>query len=806
MITVCIPCYNHKEYIAEAILSCVKAGKLVSQILITDDNSSDGSLDIIEQLTRRIQHCKYINPCPNKNLGAHERINMLIDHAQTEWISILNSDDFFSSGCFSSCDRFVRHNQCNSYFGRINIVDSQSARIGIKIPGTCLEYDTFKPGIIQSAVREKDWLGLILNQNFIATTSNFCFRRQVWEELGGFEDYRYAHDWSFFIRAIARFGTAYNPFHTINYRVHESNTIKESARLIHREASHLLDNTISSLGGIIKLANMSDSPERLLELALDNRYFYTHIAYTPYLAEGRYPMATKKFPIKAGTGTPSSLGISIHIDSASCLEVNAILLNLENPLLDAVAVRAGDGSFLKLIGIRHEVLQRKHTLHERVLVINTSNEFPCHLASSNLCSKEKGLPLRYSNQCIDTSGMEDSPNVIANPFQRLIAPKAYNRKKRILILTGFFAVGGVERYVLDVVRNLNRFYDFAMICMETQGRELGSLVDNAALHGVDVYFLDQVLSSDLRSLIERLEASYSFSACWIINGSTRLWPVYGLLGDLMKYATIIDNQAYDHSVGWIEGLQEYASTVNYTFVAHNSKILGRFVEDFLIDPDLIAPIYPCFSSIEFSKSDTESLMLDSPLQRKKDSERFAFAESLGISADDRIYLNIARLDKQKNHSYLLDVANEMKHLDPRAIFLIIGDGPCRDELEQKISRYSLNNVKILGFKSNLGSFYRISSMLVITSVFEGLPIVMLEAMASGLPVCASQVGDIEYVLNKYKFGFLHDNRDPCELANRLLLAKSQEYRLDVDTFYEEFSSEAISRKYRAVFEGTYLGN
>jgi hypothetical protein len=85
-----------------------------------------------------------------------------------------------------------------------------------------------------------DHLALLANQNLLATTSNMVFTRALHDELGGFRDYRYVHDWDFALRAAAGEGFLFLPHYLSIYRVHAANTIAESAARVRAEAQAML--------------------------------------------------------------------------------------------------------------------------------------------------------------------------------------------------------------------------------------------------------------------------------------------------------------------------------------------------------------------------------------------------------------------------------------------------------------------------------------------------------------------------------------------------------------------------------------
>ena len=110
------------------------------------------------------------------------------------------------------------------------------------------------------------------------------------------------------------------------------------------------------------------------------------------------------------------------------------------------------------------------------------------------------------------------------------------------------------------------------------------------------------------------------------------------------------------------------------------------------------------------------------------------------SSDLRVPIigTIAHLYKTKGLNYLIDAARSID-----AQFMVIGDGPERNNLESLIAKYNLGNkIKILGAKENAADYLPQFDIFVLPSVKEGFPYAILEAMAAGLPIVATPVGGI----------------------------------------------------------------
>lgn len=107
---------------------------------------------------------------------------------------------------------------------------------------------------------------------------------------------------------------------------------------------------------------------------------------------------------------------------------------------------------------------------------------------------------------------------------------------------------------------------------------------------------------------------------------------------------------------------------------------------------------------------------------------------------------VARLMAQKNHTRLLDIFAALKKVRPDSCLLLVGDGELRAELEAKAARLGIaQDVKFLGVQSDTSVWYQAMDVFVMPSLFEGLPVVGMEAQASGLP-CVFSTGVTEEVL------------------------------------------------------------
>jgi glycosyltransferase involved in cell wall biosynthesis len=181
----------------------------------------------------------------------------------------------------------------------------------------------------------------------------------------------------------------------------------------------------------------------------------------------------------------------------------------------------------------------------------------------------------------------------------------------------------------------------------------------------------------------------------------------------------------------------------------------------------------------------------------------AFRTSIAEGTARRIVFTPARLHGQKGHDYLLEAAANV----PEALFLLAGDGPERERLERKAQDLDIaERVRFLGERHDVARLLVHCDLFVLPSLYEGLPLTVLEAMAAGKPVVATSVGGTdEAVLNDIT-GLLVAPANPERLAaaiNALLSDPDRASRLAAagqTRVRQMFSAETMVRGVESVYE------
>jgi glycosyltransferase involved in cell wall biosynthesis len=194
------------------------------------------------------------------------------------------------------------------------------------------------------------------------------------------------------------------------------------------------------------------------------------------------------------------------------------------------------------------------------------------------------------------------------------------------------------------------------------------------------------------------------------------------------------------------------------------------------------------------------------------AEAVQLRQALGLEITDVIVLTVARLHPQKGHRYLLQAAPGIRQIIPNVHFLFVGEGQLEEQLIAQIKEDKLENcVHLLGVRQDIAQLLAISDLFVLPSLWEGLPNAVLEAMAAGVPVVATNVDGCPEVIVDGETGFLVPPKEPQLLQKAVLeilqndslsIAMSQAAR---QYAVEHFSVESNISNYLSLYEQLLSG-
>lgn len=186
---------------------------------------------------------------------------------------------------------------------------------------------------------------------------------------------------------------------------------------------------------------------------------------------------------------------------------------------------------------------------------------------------------------------------------------------------------------------------------------------------------------------------------------------------------------------------------------------------------------------------------------------------VGLSPDPLIgkegftLINVARLDWKKNHACLLRAVAQARRKVPDLYLWLLGDGPERENLQRLACKLNIQScVQFAGQRRDVGDWLAQADLFVLSSFTEGLPVSLMEAMASGLPFIVTDVGDMPEIARSSGAGTVVESDHPEELAEAIVQAASQREEL-VETgrrarkYYEEhFTPSQMVASYTRLYQ------
>lgn len=237
--------------------------------------------------------------------------------------------------------------------------------------------------------------------------------------------------------------------------------------------------------------------------------------------------------------------------------------------------------------------------------------------------------------------------------------------------------------------------------------------------------------------------------------------------------------------------------------------------------------YRSFPSVVAVSDDIRQVLMDNGVsgQRVSVVENGVFIEpledpdnsgklraSLGLHYDDFVVFNAGRLTRQKSQWTLIEAAAELKKRKVNVKVLIAGEGRLKESLIEHIERLGVEDrVKLLGFRQDVPMLLAMSDVFALPSLDEGMPMILLEGTARGIPVVTTGVGDIPKLVRDGESGLVVPKEDPLALANAIDRLRLNEHlrrtlaRNAGDIMRTRYSSQAMHEKYHDIYQSLLCG-
>lgn len=397
-------------------------------------------------------------------------------------------------------------------------------------------------------------------------------------------------------------------------------------------------------------------------------------------------------------------------------------------------------------------------------------------------------PLECDGPLLRAPGGSGRAESAPPPATPLFAPPA---REVVLVLPIMLAVGGAERNLIEVLKALRDRFSFVLVTTERLNLARGSLHHQAVECCEALFDLGELApQSEFMTLLGSIAADYRASVVWICNGSPWLLSQASGIRSLFSDIPIVDQQVYDTHAGWIEHYADPGIQSFDRFVAVNQQIRQVFLQRIGIPDDRIDLIYHAIDAERFRVEAADAC------------DREARAQEWGLASRGLRLGQVARLTAQKRPLDFLELARRSAEAGQHDQFVLVGDGELAGECDAFIARHGLENVRRIPFCDDMSRLFPVLEGLIITSAYEGLPISMLEALAMGLPVLSTDVGDVGLVLRETGSGWTFERDSDadmrwatfCRWRNELPQLKARA-KAAAAGVAERFSARTVASKY-----------
>ncbi len=291
---------------------------------------------------------------------------------------------------------------------------------------------------------------------------------------------------------------------------------------------------------------------------------------------------------------------------------------------------------------------------------------------------------------------------------------------RIGMIMGKMLGGGVEAVIMNYYRHIDRSkIQFDFICDEDS--------TDIPYEEIEKFGGRVILCPPYQKLpryIKELKKIFKENKYRIVHSNINTLSVFPLYA--AKKAGVPIRIAHSHST---TNKKEKKKNLLKQLLRPLSK---RYATDYFCCSELSGRWL--FSDKEYDKGNVFLLNNAIDLDKFKYNEktRKEKRKELNIKDDIKVIGHLGRFVEQKNHRFLIDIFNEIHKIDKKTLLLLAGQGPLMDEMKQKVKDLDIDNsVKFLGQRSDAAELYQAFDLFLLPSLYEGLPVVGVEAQASG---------------------------------------------------------------------------
>lgn len=364
-------------------------------------------------------------------------------------------------------------------------------------------------------------------------------------------------------------------------------------------------------------------------------------------------------------------------------------------------------------------------------------------------------------------------------------------KKRLLQITHDLELGGLQQVIVNLCRCIDRDkYDIRVLCL----REKGLYTHQLEEINVPVDLLPQTTDTDYFSFI-KVARYLKEKKIDIIHTHNTQPLVDGVMGSLFS--------GRKHHIVHTDHARNFPDKTRYMIAEH---LMSYFVYKFVGVSEHTSENLAKYEKISKAKIVT----IENGIYGKLYQNSIDVTEKrlkLGIDRSGFVIGTAGRFSEQKGLKYLLKAMPNILKTIPDAYLILAGDGELAPELKKLTVDLGIENrVNFIGTRQDMPDILKVLDIFVLPSIWEGLPMIILEAMAASLPILATDVGGVSRAIKHNRTGLLIPSKDSSEITNKIIeLHSDLDLRKRLSTtahnyFGEEFDASNMARAYEKLYE------
>jgi glycosyltransferase involved in cell wall biosynthesis len=356
------------------------------------------------------------------------------------------------------------------------------------------------------------------------------------------------------------------------------------------------------------------------------------------------------------------------------------------------------------------------------------------------------------------------------------------KMKKVLIVTPSLIQGGGQKFVVDLAKTLDKSkYQVKLLVYY---KESNSVFDQAVIdNNIDALYLDKKVGLDfsffakVRKVLKEYKPDVIHS-----NLDTMLYLLPFYKRGQIKIHTV-HNMAEKESVKLQRLVRNIAYKIKHVIpVAISDIVCDSIVAVHKLKRDNIPIVY---NGVECS--------------RYKCTKERNPQKTLN-------FINVGSIHRVKNLSFLIDCFSELVKENKNVHLTLVGDGVLRKNIEDQIEKLNLQDyVTITGIVKDVENYLAYGDVYVASSIFEGLPISILEAMSAGLPVISTNVGGVPDIIKNDQNGILvelGDSSSYLEAMKLLVENENKRYELSENALKEslKYDISIMAKGYENIYQ------